>query len=344
MELDDEFFMQRAIYLAGLGKGKVSPNPMVGCVIVHDNDIIGEGWHKEYGGPHAEVNAINSVQDPSLLSKATAFVTLEPCAHHGKTPPCADLLIEKNLSKVVIGHIDPFPEVAGKGIQKLEQAGISVTNQVLSEECYTINRRFFTHVNKKRPYIILKWAQTQDGFIARENYDSKWISNDHSRRLVHKWRAEEDAIMVGTNTALYDNPQLNIRDWKGKDPIRVIIDKKLRLQTNLHVFDKSQPTLIYNTLNTQKEDNLEYVQLHPMSFISDLLSDLNQRNIQSIIIEGGGQLLTSLIQNDWWDEARVFTSPGKFGKGISAPKLMGIVEHQENIREDLLTTYRNTKA
>ena len=216
-----EIYMHRALELARNGAGKVSPNPMVGCVIVHNGTIIGEGWHQQFGGPHAEPNAIAAVNNQELLKDATLYVTLEPCAHFGKTPPCAHLIIEKQIPRVVVCNLDPNPLVAGKGIKLLKDAGIEVKTGILAQEGAFLNRRFFTYINHKRPFIILKWAETADGFVARENYDSKWISNALSRKLVHKWRTEEDAILVGKNTALYDNPQLTSRDWEGKNPISV---------------------------------------------------------------------------------------------------------------------------
>ena len=313
--------MQRALELAQKGLGNVSPNPMVGCVIVHDVKIIGEGWTQPYGGAHAEVQAVNSVENTTLLSVSTAYVTLEPCAHFGKTPPCADLLIESQIKKVVIACVDPNPVVAGKGINMLKEAGIEVGVGLMEKEALEINKRFFKSVIEKRPYIILKWAETADGFIARENFDSKWISNEYSRKLVHKWRSEEDAIMVGTNTAKHDNPKLNVRDWEGKNPIRVVIDKNLRLTKTLNLFDGSQPTICYNLITNSKDENLEYVKLDTLHFLDELLKDLSKRKIQSIIIEGGSGLINSFIKNNIWDEARFFITPIIFVKGIKSPEL-----------------------
>jgi diaminohydroxyphosphoribosylaminopyrimidine deaminase/5-amino-6-(5-phosphoribosylamino)uracil reductase len=221
--------MSRALELARLGFGKVSPNPMVGCIIVCEGKIIGEGFHQQYGGPHAEVNAIHSVKDKTLLKQSTVYVTLEPCAHYGKTPPCAKLLVEHLVKKVIISNVDPNPLVSGKGIEILRSAGIEVETGLLEQEGLELNKRFFKSIRENAPYIILKWAQTADGFIARDDFDSKWISNKISRKLVHKWRSEEDAILVGKNTAKYDNPTLNVRDWVGKDPLRIVIDHELVL-------------------------------------------------------------------------------------------------------------------
>lgn len=319
--MQDEKFMRRAFQLARLGAGRTSPNPMVGCVIVHEGKIIGEGWHQMYGGPHAEVNAIRSVSDRTLLPSSTAYVSLEPCAHFGKTPPCADLLVENKIRRVVISNRDPFPAVNGSGIKKLKSAGIAVEVGVLEQEGHAINRRFFSFHQKKRPYVVLKWAQTSDGFIARKNFDSKWISSELSRKLVHKWRSEEDAILVGTNTAKYDNPSLNVRSWSGSNPLRIVIDKRLKLDKSLHLFDTSIPTLCYNLEKSTEESNLSLVKVNEDSFLKDMMDDLYQRNVQSVFVEGGSHLLNSLISDGIWDEARIFISRTEFTDGIKAPHL-----------------------
>jgi diaminohydroxyphosphoribosylaminopyrimidine deaminase/5-amino-6-(5-phosphoribosylamino)uracil reductase len=317
----DELYMQRALELASLGRGQVSPNPMVGCVIVHQGRIIGEGWHQRYGDGHAEVNAVESVADQSLLSQSTAYVTLEPCSHFGKTPPCADLLIRHRLRRVVICNLDSNPLVSGNGMAKLRQAGIEVSTGVLEEQGRALNSRFFTFMEKKRPYIILKWAETADGFIARSNYDSKGISNPLSRKLVHQWRAEEDAIMVGTRTALYDNPRLNVRDWSGKDPVRVVLDKQLQLAPTLHLFDQSQSTLCFNLIKGEEQGRVTYILLEEgREVVSQVLDCLYQRKVQSLIVEGGGQLLQNFIDQQLWDEIRLFKSRQTFGEGIVAPR------------------------
>lgn len=338
----DHQFMNRAFELALKGAGTVSPNPMVGCVIVHEGKIIGEGWHQKYGEPHAEVNAVNAVSNQDLLKESTVYVTLEPCAHFGKTPPCADMLVRHAVKRVVISNRDPFELVDGSGIQKLEKGGVQVDLGLLEKEGAEINKRFFTYHQKKRPYVILKWAQTQDGFVARENYDSKWISNSYSRKLVHKWRAEEDAIMVGTNTAYYDNPSLNVRDWEGKQPLRLVIDKSLRLSDDLKAFDKTIPTVVYNLAKDEVQDNLVYKKLDDDSFLEDLLKDLYERKVSSLFLEGGAGLLNSFIQEGLWDEARVFTSSVKFEKGISAPSLVGEeVTSVQDIEGDTLEVVKN---
>ncbi|WP_020532066.1 bifunctional diaminohydroxyphosphoribosylaminopyrimidine deaminase/5-amino-6-(5-phosphoribosylamino)uracil reductase RibD [Flexithrix dorotheae] len=339
-----EKYMQRAISLAELGRGNVSPNPMVGCVIVHQGEIIGEGFHRQYGEAHAEVNAINNVKKTDLLKEATLFVSLEPCSHYGKTPPCADLIVSHKIPRVFICNTDPNPLVAGRGIKKLKDAGIEVVTGILEEMGKMLNKGFFTSILKHRPYIILKWAETGDGFVARENFDSKWISNTYSRKLVHKWRAEEDAILVGTNTAKYDNPRLNVRDWTGKNPVRIVIDKSLKLDKGLNLFNQQQQTFCYNLMKSEVSENLEFVQLDKNNFIQNLVSDLNAKNLQSVIIEGGSQTLNAFIESNLWDEARVFKSKTQFGKGIPAPRLQGYLEKTENCREDLLFYYKNPSS
>ncbi len=348
--------MRRALQLAALGRGTVSPNPLVGCVIVYEMPdstprIIGEGWHRQYGGPHAEVNAVRSVkpEDEHLLPDATVYVTLEPCAHWGKTPPCADLLIEKRIKRVVICNEDPYPLVDGRGIGKLRAAGIDVEIGLLSDEGRYLNRRFFTSVEKQRPHIILKWAETADGFIAgpgavRRFGDAVKISGDLSHRLVHRWRAEEDAIMVGTNTARLDNPRLNVRLWPTAapaNPVRVVIDKELTLPTDLHLFDGSQPTLVYHLTGEVPPGEATYQQLRPdQPFLPQLLTNLHERRIHSVLVEGGTMLLQSLIDAGLWDEMAVFKSPLVLGAGVAAPVIRGQWVATETVGEDELRWFR----
>ena len=334
-------WMQRALDLAELGRGHVSPNPMVGCVIVHNNRIIGEGYHQKYGGPHAEVNAINSVTNPDLLPESTCYVTLEPCAHFGRTPPCADLLVAKKVKKVVIASMDTNPLVGGKGVQKLKDAGIEVRTGVLEEGARNLNRRFFTMIEKKRPYILLKWAQTADGFIARNNFDSKWISSEQSRMMVHQWRAEEDAILVGTNTAQYDNPRLDVRDWHGESPLRLVIDRHLRLPADLNLFDGSLPTIVYNTQKNEEREHLNFVKIGEKDFLQNILADLHGRKVQSVLVEGGSFLLNSLMALGLWDEARVFECPALFNEGIMAPSLKDASAETIQLQTDVLKIYRH---
>ncbi len=325
--MKDRVFINRAIELAQLGLGKVSPNPMVGCIIANNDHIIGEGYHQKYGDAHAEVNAIQSVKDKSLLKGATVYVSLEPCSHFGKTPPCANLLIGSKVKRVVIASKDPNPLVAGKGIQKLKEAGIKVVFGVEEEKSISLNKRFFTFFNNSRPYIILKWAETADGFIAPNDLKRTWISDVFSRKLVHKWRAEEDAIMVGTNTALNDDPSLNIRNWSfSRQPTRIVLDQNLRLPGSLKVFDQSQKTIVINRVKEDlaAEPNMLYVKIkeEKIYFLKKAFERLRQLNIQSIIVEGGAVLLQSLIDAGLWDEARIFKSKNVFFKnGLTAPKI-----------------------
>ncbi len=319
-----------------LGAGHVSPNPMVGSVIVHENRIIGEGWHQAYGGPHAEVNALNSLSDKTLLKNSTVYVTLEPCSHFGKTPPCSDLLIENNVGKVVIANIDTNPVVNGGGVHKLRAAGIEVITGILDKRGRELNKRFFTFMEKKRPYIILKWAETSDGFIARKNFDSKWISDEFSRQLVHKLRAHEDAVLVGMRTAQLDNPELSVRDWTGRNPMRVVVDRFLKLSQTLNLFDGSQKTLVYNVLRHDESSDLSLIRVDEENFLTNLLHDLYKRNIQSVVVEGGAQTLQAFISAELWDEALVFISPQNFHDGISAPAISGVVESIAKLKNDWL--------
>lgn len=335
----DELLIQRTFDLAAMGVGAVSPNPRVGCVIVKGGEVIGEGWHKKFGEAHAEVNAIASVADKNQLAGSTAYVSLEPCSHFGKTPPCSDLLIQHGVKKVVISNLDTNPLVAGEGLKKLKEAGIEVITGVLEKEGRDLNKRFFTYHEKQRPYIILKWAQTSDGFIAHSNYESKWISNEFSRQLVHKWRSEEDAILVGTKTAAHDNPNLTVREWSGRNPVRLVIDRFLRLSDNLNLFDKSVPTVCFNLLKHEEHANLKLVRLDEQHFIPQLLTWLHNEKIQSLIVEGGSQTLSFFIESGLWDEARVFSSPRSFHKGIKSPSLQGDLISREQISTDMLQIY-----
>jgi diaminohydroxyphosphoribosylaminopyrimidine deaminase / 5-amino-6-(5-phosphoribosylamino)uracil reductase len=337
----ENFFMQRAFDLALNGSGQVSPNPLVGCVVELDGKIIGEGYHAKYGEAHAEVNAIRSVKDQSLLSSSTVYVNLEPCSHFGKTPPCADLLIQHKVKKVIIANVDSNPLVGGKGIDKLREAGIETRTGILEREGRALNKRFFTYIEKKRPYIILKWAQTADGFIARENFDSKWISGESSRQLVHRWRAEESAIMVGTQTALHDNPKLTVRNWSGRDPVRVVIDRQLKLPQELHVFDGTVRTIVYNLQKSSIQPNIEVVKIDNENFLRNVLTDLHHKGIQSVLVEGGAFTLREFMSTGLWDEARVFVSPSEFAAGISAPRPQGELVAYDVIAEDMLKVYFN---
>ncbi len=334
MVIPHEKYMQRAIDLAKLGSGFVSPNPMVGCVIVHNDVIIGEGWHKKFGGPHAEVNALNSVTNKTLLKESTVYVTLEPCSHYGKTPPCANTLIEYGVKQVVIGVTDPNPLVSGNGIKLLHGAGIDVITDILKHECLNLNKRFITYITQKRPYVILKWAESIDGFIAPDKETlseskfekQKQISGPTVQKLTHFWRTQEDAFMVGTNTALIDNPKLNARAWNGRNPIRVVLDLNNRLPQTLHVFDGTQPTFIfvYDTYKTESTLNVVYLPIgKEEDLLKQLLNVLYQQNIQSLVVEGGTQLLQTFIDNNIWDEAIVIKAEHELKQGIKAPVIVG---------------------
>ncbi|WP_299392607.1 bifunctional diaminohydroxyphosphoribosylaminopyrimidine deaminase/5-amino-6-(5-phosphoribosylamino)uracil reductase RibD [uncultured Gelidibacter sp.] len=333
-----EKYIRRCIDIAKNGLGTTAPNPMVGCVIVHDHKIIGEGFTSPYGGAHAEVNAINSVKDQSLLSHATLYVTLEPCSHFGKTPPCADAIITHKIPKVVIGTVDTHSKVAGRGIEKLIASGCDVIVGVLEDEVKTHHKRFFTFHNKQRPYVILKWAETADGFIAPLTKNEKkpvWITNQISRQLVHKWRTEEQAILVGTNTVLEDNPSLTARDWSGKNPIRIVLDKNSRLPKDAAVFDEKAKTIIISEQNST--EILEDIKWDSKETIAQqICTILFQNDINSVIIEGGRQTLQTFIDENVWDEVRIFTGPVNFGSGTPAPKCSGTLISKEKIIDDTL--------
>ncbi len=345
-----EFYISRCIQIAQNGLGTTAPNPMVGAVIVCKNKIIGEGYTSPYGGSHAEVNAINSVKDKSLLVNATIYVTLEPCSHFGKTPPCADLIIKHGIKSVVIGLIDPHEKVAGQGIKRLKDAGCNVTVGILEKECREHHKRFLAIQEKKRPYIILKWAETADGFIAPDNSlraEKKqpfWITNKYSKQLVHKWRSEEQAILVGTNTVLADNPKLDVRNWTGKNPTRIILDRKLKINNAHHVLDKSIKTLIFTEVSDELKykNSIDYILIDFNKNIALQICDaLYKNNIQSVIIEGGSQTLQTFINESLWDEARVFIGISTFKKGINAPQITGRISETRNLDTDILKTYYN---
>jgi diaminohydroxyphosphoribosylaminopyrimidine deaminase/5-amino-6-(5-phosphoribosylamino)uracil reductase len=307
---------------------------MVGCVIVHQNNIIGEGFTSPYGGHHAEVNAIASVLDTSLLKEATLYVTLEPCSHFGKTPPCTNLIIKYQIPKVVIGTLDTNSKVSGKGIEVLRASGCEVIVGILEDECKIHHKRFFTFHNKQRPYIILKWAKTKDGYVApktRNEQKPVWITNGISRQLVHKWRAEEHAILVGTKTVLDDNPSLTVRDWTGQNPIRIVLDKDNKLPKDCNVFNKDAETIVISKQNIDFNTNIA----------SQICTLLHKKNIQSVIIEGGSKTLQTFIDEDLWDEARVFTGKMAFGNGVKAPEFYGNLILEEQIAGDILKIYNN---
>ncbi len=342
----DETYMQRCHDLALQGLGHTAPNPLVGSVIVCNNKIIGEGYHRQYGSHHAEVNAINSVSDKTLLKKSALYVNLEPCSHEGKTPPCADLIIKSGIPKVVAGISDPNPLVSGKGFKKLLDAGTDLVTGISEQQCSELNKRFITYFTKKRPYVILKLAQTRDHFIdvIRESPVQKitWISNEISRMLVHKWRSEEQAILIGTKTAIMDNPKLTVREWPGKSPLRLVIDRKLALPKTLSVFDNSIPTTVFNEVKDFNDGETTYVCMNfDGNLIENILLYLYNHGIQSLLVEGGRMLIQSFLSLNLWDEARVFTGAKSFNKGIPAPEFSAPVMEKYSIREDVLTVYHN---
>jgi diaminohydroxyphosphoribosylaminopyrimidine deaminase/5-amino-6-(5-phosphoribosylamino)uracil reductase len=361
-----ETYIKRCLEIAKQGLGITAPNPMVGSVIVHNELIIGEGYTSSYGGNHAEVNAIMSVKNKALLKAATLYVTLEPCSHYGKTPPCSDLIVSHNIPKVVIGCIDDNPKVAGKGIAKLKSSGCEVIVGILENECRMHHKRFFTFHNKKRPYVILKWAETKDGYIApktRIKQEPVWITNQYSRQLVHKWRAEEQAILVGTNTVIEDNPSLTVRDWTGENPIRIVLDKSLKIDQTFSVRNHDAKTIFitknysedeapnkWDKTRPQKEDgdlSNEQFTMSPIDWnlnnviAKQICEELYCRDISSIIIEGGAKTLQSFINEGIWDEARVFIGQTKFKDGIKAPQLKGTLISEKSILNDSLKLYIN---
>jgi len=341
-----DLFMHRCLELAKPGAGYVAPNPMVGAVLVYEGRIIGEGYHQQYGGPHAEVNCINSVkeQDKDKISGSVLYVSLEPCNHFGKTPPCTDLIIANQIPEVVIGCRDPFKEVDGKGIEKLKAAGVKVIYGILEKECKQLNKRFFTFHIKHRPYIILKWAETADGKIAGNGTDRLYISNEQTNRLMHKWRSEEASILVGTNTALLDDPELTTRNWNGPSPVRSVVDLELKLPLSLRVFNDKQRTIIFNTIKHDEQENLIYYQLtEDVNLVHQIVNALYQMKIQSVIVEGGARLLQSFIDEGMWDEVRIIKNEELIiNNGLSAPELLNRNAEQEiKILSDSIKIYHH---
>lgn len=339
--------MKRCLELAVLGAGKTSPNPMVGAVIVHIGEIIGEGYTSPYGGPHAEVNAVRSVIDQvgeakarELFSESTIYVSLEPCAHFGKTPPCADMIVDMGFKEAVIACLDPFAKVNGLGLKKLQDAGIRTEVGVMEDDAKWVNRRFFTKLKDFRPYVILKWAETADGYFAPVS-GQRWISNQASKQLVHKWRSEEDAILVGKRTAELDNPSLTVREWQGRNPKRILIDKNLELPESLSIFDDAAETIIFNAKKTDWQGNRKYIELENFDLYlpQQILYQLYLMDVQSIIVEGGRKTLDLFIQAGLWDEARVFVGTESWTEGIGAPKLNGDLKEEIQVGSDQLKIY-----
>ncbi len=356
---NDEIYMMRCIELAKKGAGYVAPNPMVGAVLVHNEQIIAEGWHQRYGEAHAEVNCIKQAMEKGytdLIPHSILYVSLEPCSHFGKTPPCSDLIIQHQIKKVVIGCRDPFKEVNGRGIEKLNEAGVETVVDVLKTECIDLNKRFFTFHQKHRPYIILKWAQTANGKVASLNpskggtltsaVQRLFISNEFTNKLVHKWRSEEASILVGTNTALLDDPQLTNRYWQGKQPVRLVLDKDLRLPSTLQLFNHDAKTIIFNTKKHSQEGNVQYYQIaNDQNVVHEIIKALYQLQLLSVLVEGGAQLLQSFIDAGLWDEARIIENEKlKIENGLTAPVL---INHQlvseQNILTDSIKIFKNLK-
>ena len=327
-----ELYMSRCLQLAQQAEGHTAPNPMVGAVIVCDGVIIGEGYHHRCGEPHAEVNAIRSVNDQNLLMKSTLYVNLEPCSHYGKTPPCAQLIIDKKIPRVVVGMGDPNPKVNGRGIQMLREAGVEVVENVLNQQCHILNKRFITMYTKKRPFVILKWAQTQDGFIDAWRTTSEIpplrISNEVTKTLNHQIRSIESAILVGTNTALLDNPHLTARKWSTRNPVRMVVDKSLRVPSDYRIYDQTTPTVIFTDKMVENKTNITFVKLDfSKAIVPQIMDYLYQENLSSLIVEGGTQLLQAFIDAHLWDEVHIETSPEIIGSGVKAPNItMQIVE------------------
>jgi diaminohydroxyphosphoribosylaminopyrimidine deaminase / 5-amino-6-(5-phosphoribosylamino)uracil reductase len=340
-------FMDRCLELALKGFGNTAPNPMVGCVLVAGGRIIGQGYHREYGKAHAEVNAIQSVERPELLISSTLYVNLEPCSHHGKTPPCSELILDKGIPRVVVGTMDPNKAVSGKGISRMRDHGVEVSIGLREEECLELNRRFFTYHIMKRPYIILKWAETKDGFIDHERIPGEsgkinWITGTLERQLVHKWRSEEQSILVGTRTALADDPELTVRDWYGKQPLRLVIDRKGILPGNLKLLNGKAPTVIFSERIFEPAENIVQVQIpEDLEMVDGILDFLYTHEIQSMIVEGGRVTLEAFIKRNLWDEARVFTGDQQFGSGIRAPRLKAEVAAKQQMAGSMLNIFRN---
>lgn len=343
---DAEKYMHRCLQLAAFGSGYVAPNPMVGAIVVCNNKIIGEGYHRRYGEAHAEPNALQTVTDESLLKESTLYVNLEPCSHFGKTPPCANLIISKGIPRVVVGTLDPNPKVSGQGVEMLRNAGIEVVVGILEEACNTLNKHFFTLQSENRPYIFLKWAQTEDGYMDTFRTDvaisSLKISNTITRQLMHKKRGEHQAIMVSTNTALLDNPSLTVRHWTGKDPIRIIIDRLGRIPEDYTIFDQKQNTIIFTSNPKKNNEKTEFISINfNHDVLKQLLTILAAKNIQSVLVEGGSKLLHSFINAGLWDEANIEVSDLKIGSGVLAPVISNSIKEVTTFNKHLWINYVN---
>jgi len=341
--MNHEDYMQRCLDLAAQGRSYVAPNPMVGCVIVKNGKIIGEGYHQKFGAPHAEVNAIRSISSEESAEGSTVYVSLEPCSHTGKTPPCANLLIEQKVACVVVGCRDTNPQVGGKGIEKLKRAGIEVLEGVLEQACRGINKRFFTFHEKMRPYVTLKWAQTMDGFLDKPRHLNEkginWISSLETKALVHKWRGEEQSILVGRNTVVNDNPSLTVREFAGKNPIRVLIDSHLQLGTDFNVYSDEAPTIVFNRVKNDQQGHVEWVKINETS-TRKILEELYKRGIHSVLVEGGSRTLQYFIVDNVWDEARVIVGNTLFGEGVKAPVINRVPVKAHAFGNDMIYYYK----
>ena len=345
LESTDVRFMKRALELASRGAGSVAPNPLVGCVIVHEGAVVGEGYHAFFGGPHAEVNAIASMEDHDVLKQSTLYVTLEPCAHFGKTPPCAHLILQKGIPRVVIGCRDPFLEVNGRGIEMLRNAGVDVTVDVLHEECLAINKRFFTFHQKQRPYVILKWAQSADGFMDVERtlkqHGSVMISHPDTQVLVHRWRAEESSILIGRNTLLNDDPSLTVRRVDGKNPIRIVLTSQPIDMHRLKLGNDEAPTLVLTNESDSISGNVRFVAVGNVHDLDGVLRRLHAENILSVLVEGGAHVLRSFLECGLWDEARVIVSDNSLGSGLKSPSISRVPTTEQRSSTDRIHYYYN---
>ncbi len=343
--MNHEHFIQRCFQLAAKGLGGVAPNPMVGCVIVHNAAIIGEGFHRQYGQAHAEVNAINSVLDAELLKQSTLYVNLEPCSHFGKTPPCADLILQKKIPRVVISSYDPNPIVSGKGIARLRQAGVEVVTGVMKSEADYLNRRFITFHSCNRPYIILKWAQSADGYMALNEPKQFWLTNDDAKLLSHKWRTEESGILIGKNTVIVDNPELTARLWQGQNPTRIVIDKNLTIDSKKNVFNSLAKTVIFNDIKNATEKNISFIKIDfKQNVLPQVLKNLYTLQVQSVIVEGGAVTLRYFVAENLWDEARVFYTPHLMYAGKAAPVMERPVHEEVSLGNNRLKIFLNNRT
>ncbi len=343
----NEIYIQRCLQLAAIGGGNTAPNPMVGAVLVADGKVIGEGYHKKYGQPHAEPNAIHSVQDKTLLKSATLYVNLEPCSHYGKTPPCAHLIVKSGIPRVVIGTLDPNPKVSGRGVKILQDAGIEVTVGILEDACNELNKRFFIFQREKRPYILLKWAQTKDGFMDKIRWSKDenplLISNELTRQLTHKMRSENQAILVSTNTVILDNPSLTVRYWSGKNPIRIALDRQGRIPEDYFLMDGQHPTYVFTEKIKANKENLRFINItFDENVLDSLLKVLFDNLIHSVLVEGGSKLLHSFIEKGYWDEAHIEVSEQQISEGVVAQILKQIPDSITTIDNHTILKYTNS--